>query len=246
MQPKIFIKYGEYEHLKQIVDGKLRFAPSQNYVLMEKEQHNKGQGDLLEGKMKIKIERAKMYHPETNELLATIPKSEFLVSIQDVNNMPVFCISGYDEKDIKEKDGKNFLKISPDKIDCIKTDFEKATHALIIFDASGFINDVCQMENHAVANDYIHYYDYDINTLQMFAYLATGSEEYEKNKELVTTYDNRFRHLLCKDISFSQQQEYRFIILDELIEKPVFYTFNFSSKYIIVPIDDLYNSIEII
>lgn len=246
MQPKIFIKYGEYDHLKQIVDGKLRFAPSQNYVLMEKEQHNKGQGDLLEGKMKIKIERAKMYHPETNELMAIIPQSECLVSIQDVNNMPVFCISGYDEKDIKEKDGKRFLKISHEKIDCIKTDFKKATHALIIFDISRFINDVSQIKNHTVANDYIHYYDYDINTLQMFAYLATGSEEYEKNKEMVTTYDNRFRHLLCKDIAFSQQQEYRFIVLDELIENPVFYPFNFSSEYMIVPIDDLYNVIEIV
>lgn len=246
MEPKIFIKYGEFEHLKQIVNGKLRFAPSQNYVTMEKEQHNKGQGDLLEGKMKIKFERANMHDIETKELLFTIPKSEVIISIQDVNNMPVFCISGYDENDIEEKEGKSFLKISPDKIDCIKTDFPKATHALIVFDANCFINDVLNIDNRKIENDFIHYYNYDINTLQMFAYLTTGSEKFEKDIEMTLTYDNRFRHLLCKDTAFSSQQEYRFIVLDELIENPIFYSFDFTSEYMIVPIDDLYECIELL
>lgn len=44
----IFIKSGEEEHLQQIVDGSLRFSPSQVYVKMEEEQHNKGQGDINE------------------------------------------------------------------------------------------------------------------------------------------------------------------------------------------------------
>lgn len=85
-----FIKYGEKEHLQQIVDGKLRFTPSQTYIKIEEKQHNKGQGDLLEGKMKIKIEGARMYHPETNEYLGTLPKSTVVISIQDVSNMPIF------------------------------------------------------------------------------------------------------------------------------------------------------------
>lgn len=29
---EFFIKYGEKEHLQQIVDGKLRFTPSQTYI----------------------------------------------------------------------------------------------------------------------------------------------------------------------------------------------------------------------
>ena len=57
---EFFIKYGEKEHLQQIVDGKLRFTPSQTYIKIEEKQHNKGQGDLLEGRMKIKIEGARM------------------------------------------------------------------------------------------------------------------------------------------------------------------------------------------
>lgn len=69
--------------------------------------------------------------------------------------------------------------------------------------------------------------------------------ELRTNEEFVMTYDNRFRHLLCKDISFEGQREYRFIGIDELIDKPIFYSFNFSSKYMMVTIDSLKEPLEI-
>ena len=69
MKPKFMIKYGKEEHLQQLVDGKIRFAPSQTYVRLEEAQHNKGQGDLLEGKMKIKMQSARLHSIETNELI---------------------------------------------------------------------------------------------------------------------------------------------------------------------------------
>lgn len=241
--PKIFIKYGKRVHLQQIVDGSIRFAPSQNYVLMEKDLHNKGQGDLLDGKMKIKAENVRLHHPETNELLWTLPKCEFVVSIQDVNDMPVFCLSEYDECDIIAEEGKSFVKVSKDKIDGIKNDFKDATHALIIFEPDKFIDDVRSIEGHNIVSDSIRYYDYDYNTLQMYSFLSTGTEEYEKGVEMAITYDNRYRHLLCKDTDFKIQQEYRFIILDQLTENAVFYPITFSSAYLIVPIDELYDII---
>lgn len=146
---RFFIKYGEKEHLQQIVDGKLRFTSSQTYIKIEEKQHNKGQGDLLEGKMKIKIE------------------------------------------------GKHFV--------------------------SGEIK----------------YYDYDMNPIQMYMFLTMGIEEIQTNKYLSMTYDNRYRHLLCKDVAFESQREYRFIGLDDLISNPVFYNFKYNGKYLIVPINDL-------
>lgn len=240
---KIFIKYGKEEHLQQIVDGSIRFSPSQNYVLMEKELHNKGQGDLLEGKMKIKAENVRLHDPDSNELLWVLPKCEFVVSIQDVNNMPVFCLSEYDESDILIEDGKSFVNICKDKIDGIKNDFKEATHALIIFEPEKFIDDVISICGHNIASDSIKYYDYDYNTLQMYSFLSNGTEEYKKGIEMAVTYDNRYRHLLCKDNDFAIQQEYRFIILDQLIDSAVFYPIAFSSDYLIIPIDDLYNEI---
>ena len=80
-----------------------------------------------------------------------------------------------------------------------------------------------------------------MNGLRMYMYLTTGDEKLVNNGTM--TYDNRYRHLLCKDISFSNQKEYRFIITDELIESPAFYDFHFNSEYKIVPIEELYEKI---
>lgn len=240
MSIRAMIKYGKKAHLQQIVDGNLRFAPSQQYVEMERDLHNKGQGDLLDGKMKIRFIRAEARNPVTDELLYELPSNDMVVSIQDVNNMPIFCLSHYEDDSIVCINNRDHLVISPDVLDSIKKDFEEATHALIIFEPDKFIADVHRINGHKFIGDSIRYFNYDINPLGMFMFLCTGCETLQKNTELTMTYENRYRNLLCKDIAFSQQKEYRFIGIDELITSPVFYKFEFRSLYAIVPIDQLY------
>lgn len=126
-------------------------------------------------------------------------------------------------------------------LDSIKKDFKDATHALIIYEPEKFIEDVHEINGHQFVGDNIRYYDYDVNSLEMFMFLCTGCEILQKNAELIMTYENRYRNLLCKDIAFSQQNEYRFIGLDEHIALPVFYEFKFNSRYAIIPIDQLYS-----
>ena len=234
-----FIKYGEKEHLQQIVDGKIRFTPSQTYIKLEEKQHNKGQGDLLEGKMKIKIESAEMYAPETNEYLGTLPKSTVVISIQDVSNMPVFCLSHYGKESITDVEGTLIIDIDAEHIDGVKKDFPKAMHALIFFEPEKLISSVEKIEGKHFISDEIKYYDYDKNPIQMYMFLTTGTEKIQTGERLSMTYDNRYRHLLCKDVAFENQREYRFIGLDDLISAPVFYDFKYYGKYLIVPIDDL-------
>lgn len=240
MSIRVMIKYGIKDHLQQIVDGTLRFAPSQQYVEMERDLHNKGQGDLLDGKMKIRFERAEARDPITDELMYVFPKSDMIVSIQDVNNMPIFCLSYYEDEAIRCIDDREHLVMNSDVLDSIKKDFKDATHALIIFEPEKFIEDVHRISGHQFISDSIRYYNYDMNSLEMFMFLCTGCETLHNNVEQFMTYENRYRNLLCKDIAFSQQKEYRFIGLDELITSPVFYAFEFKSLYAIVPIDRLY------
>lgn len=184
------IKYGKEEHLKQIVDGSLRFAPSQTYVKMEELLHNKGQGDLLDGKMKIRFESAKMYAPDTNELKGEISNCVAKISIQDVNDMPIFCISHYGVDDTAcYKNIRSYkISLSQDKLNCIKQDFSEATHALIILEPDKFIAGVQAIKGHQIIHDQIRYYNYDINSLQMYMYLATGEpewhDEYQHYKRL--------------------------------------------------------------
>lgn len=236
---KFFIKYGEREHLQQIVDGGLRFSPSQTYIRLEEKQHNKGQGDLLEGKMKVNAEKIKFYNRETNECLVTQKKSIITVSIQNVSNMPIFCLSHYGDESIEDIDGVSKIAFDDEHIKGIKKDFPKATHALIIYEPDKFVDSVKNSIDRNLISDKIIYYDYSINVLQMYTFLTTGDEQIRTNEDFSMTYDNRYRHLLCKDISFENQREYRFIVLDELITKPKFYNFKFDVKYQIVQIDDL-------
>lgn len=238
-----FIKYGEKEHLQQIIDGQLRFTPSQAYIKFEETQHNKGQGDMLEGKMKIHFESAKMYHPETQELLGTLPNSNVIVNIQDVSNMPIFCLSHYDESYIQCTSDEKIIKIDDEHIKNVRRDFPKATHALIILEPEAFIQSVLDISDKKFANGEIKYFDYDINSLQMYMFLTTGGEEIKTNEALSMTYENRYRHLMCKDIDFANQREYRFVETSTLIDSPTKYEFKFKSKYLLVSIDDLEHSV---
>lgn len=247
---EFMIKYGEKEHLEQIVRGTIRFAPSQTYIKLEELLHNKGQGDLLEGKFKIKVQSARMHDIESNDLVATLPSNSVItISVQDVNNMPVFCLSQYGKDDISDYINNSNYKISLDneKIRGIQTDFPRATHALIILEPAKFINDINSIKGHQFVSDKVHYYDYSINSMEMLMYLTTGDETIKTNTEttMSMTYENRYRHLFCKDKSFSNQEEYRFIEIKELITEPAFYPITFTSKYLIVPIEQLKQPLQI-
>ncbi len=233
----IFVKFGEKEHLMQITENMLRFAPSRDYITIEQSQHNKGQGDLLDGKWKIHVEGFRMEPLEGGSVIEYPQKGNFVVSIQDVDKMPVFCLSYYGEDHIH--DGK--LVLTVDEYETIRHDFPKASHALIILDPDVFTEEVLKAENHKIIGSEIHYYDYDINDLRMMLFLTTGDEnEIEKRKEvLAMEYGDRYRHLLCKDKDFEKQREYRFVILDELIEDAKFYKFSFKSRFMLISIEKM-------
>ena len=90
MNNGFMIKYGKENHLQQIVNGVIRFAPSQKYIELEKEQHNKGQGDLLEGKWVVHAERMVIKGLETGREIQVPQKTNIVLGTADVNNMPVF------------------------------------------------------------------------------------------------------------------------------------------------------------
>jgi len=237
------VKFGEKDHLQQIIDGTIRFSPSHTYVKMEQQLHNKGQGDILEGKMKLKFEKLKMYYPNTNELIFEHNNHTAIVNIENVNNMPIFCLSAGLKKFCTNYQSKNKYSVKFDNNfkNTINTDFKNANYALIILEPNKFLTDITDCFN--CTHSLIHYYDYNKQTLQHYMYLTTGSEDIVSTGTM--TYENRYRHLLCKDISFSNQYEYRFIKLDELIDNSIFRQFSFTSKYLLISIEELFKGIDI-
>lgn len=244
-EPLFLVKFGKRDHLQEIVEGMLRFSPSQTYIELEEKQHKKGQGDLLEGKMKIRCTSLKAYDPDTNEFLGEINNEVMLtMSIQDVKNIPVFCLTSGDKSHCIEYISDNRYKIKFNDIqkNTVINDFPDSDSALIILEPNKFINDITR--KYISVSDIIRYYDYEILTLEMLC-LILGVNEIEPGKSYSLKYENKYRHLLCKDISFVNQNEYRFLLLDEYIDKPKKYAFEFTSKYKLVSLDDFFNGIAV-
>ncbi len=239
-----FVIIGKMDHLQQIIDGSLRFSPSQRYIELEEKQHNKGQGDLLEGRMKIKCTSVKVYHPDTNQFLGKIENVVVTMAIQDVKNIPAFCLTAGNRLHCLEyiNECEYTVKFNDIQKNTILKNFPDADAALVFLQPEKFINDITRKYN--CISDFIRYYDYDILTTDMLCTIL-GVEEIKPKTKYYLTYDNKFRHLLCKDMAFKNQDEYRFLILGEYIEEPKKYEYELTSDYILVNLKDFFNGIAV-
>ena len=242
MQPIVLIKYGKEKHLKQLVNGVIRFAPTEDYIRLQGITGEKGQGDSDEGKLHISSTRAIM-QPHDNPNTATyVQNANFKISFEELNRKPVFCLSQYAEEDTISGTA---LSIAKDKIAAIEHDFPDATHALIIKEPEKFIADLMKISESMDSNE-IQYYDYKQNWINMYVFVAGDDQSKNERGTIYTfTMDNIYRQLYCKSDELKKQQEYRFILTDWLISKPIFLPFRFTSKYKIVPIKKLYKKIKL-
>lgn len=126
----------------------------------------------------------------------------------------------------------------------VRNSFKDADAALLIYEPEKFINSLLNTINHTVIHDGIRYFDYDLMDINMM-YFLMGVDKFEKNKRYSMVYDNRYRHLLCKDIAFEEQREYRFILLDDKIVEPKEYKFKFEAMHEIVDLRQLFNGIKV-
>lgn len=238
------VKYGKKEHLQQIIDGKMRFTPSQHYIDIEEAQQIRGQGDRLEGRMELSPGKFVFCNPNHGEVIRSVDEATATVSIYDVDKMLLSCFAAYDEKCIIDYvNEKEYKILLPNEIqECINRDFPVATHALIILEPNKFIQRVCDIKGHKIIGDSIKYFRRD--EPEKYVYWATGGVTLKSGK--YTLYGkNRYRFLLTKDKSFENQHEYRFICLDTISEKPIQYSFEFISEYMLVPIRDLQKGIQV-
>lgn len=238
------VKFGKKEHLEQIVNGAVRFSPSQKYVEQEKLLHDKGQGDLLEGKMKIHFESLTMQSHDGGHIIRINQPADILINIQDVNNMPIVCYLCGTKQDCSEYKSQTeyIINFSNDVKKTIINDFHNPDSALVIFEPQKYIKDMQEKLN--TVSSSIRYYDYSKMWIQQYMFLCKGDENAEIGNATMT-YNNRYRHLLCKDISFKNQKEYRFVKIDELIDSPQIYEFEFDYDYNIVSCKDLFSGLII-
>lgn len=244
---KFMIRFGKKEHLQEIIDGKIRFSPVKNFINLEKEQKEKGRGDYKEGKFEFKSGHGTLTNLLTREILPINGLKNFLISFEPLDKASVFCLSYYDEDSIVDYiSAQNYkIKIPTNNYECIKKDFKDADYGLLILEPEKFISNVKNITDHQFFSDKIQYLD-DYEILSYVLDLPKSDLEAIPGKKHHICTSNIHRLLFCKDPYFKNQNEYRFLNMDNFIDKPVSYNFKFTSKYMLVPIDKLENTLSVV
>lgn len=247
---KFFLKFGERKFIQRFADGHLYFTNALTIRKIEKEQHIIGQGDYLEGGSIIVAENVKMVSNETGETLIDGVKANMTVHYAPSNGTPVFCLFACNENDCTlSSDGKLQISLSTEKQKSIREHFPKADTVAIISDPSRFIQDVENSIGTSCISEPIHYFhlkgivdgDKITNDYQYLMYLTQDSEEKIAPGGRARSFngDYSFRSLLCKDVFFKDEQEFRFVLNKYEIDAPREFDVYLSGKVDLQPIEYL-------
>jgi len=133
--------------------------------------------------------------------------------------------------------------------------FEKADSALIIHNPASFLNDLQNSIKSDVKSDLVHYfhvegYPRDDGSfsldLEYFKYLCQDTPPRRTEDGLVYSFapDYVYRVLFCKDIFFTNEQEFRILLPKDFIKEPTEYSITYNeSRMTLVSLDDLFNGL---
>jgi len=247
---KYLLKFGERKYLERLVDGKMYFSSAINFRKIEEELFIKGQGDKLEGGSVLYGQRATMTDLSTNETINIPDKFSIPIYYEPADKLPVFCLLACFEDDCINGEGYELdIALSDDIKEDIKNHFPKADSVAIIRNPQEFIQDIHSTIGYECKSDlvnYFHLYGYqtdngNTNDLEYFKYLAQDTPEVRLEKGKRTVFDAKFvfRSLLCKDVYFSKEQEYRFILTTVNIDEPREFDVKIRSDIELVDISEI-------
>lgn len=241
----VLVKFGEKDHLKQLMQGEMFFSPSIAFKKIEELECNKGQGDRDEGVTEYHAKNVKMVPKSLDgsyDMSKTIfmKDSIFNFMAEPCRYFPIFCLSNFE---------KNSNRYSVD-LDQIKKDFPKSTYALIICSKENFVNQI-QSKFDAFCHDVL-YFKKEIlyeEFLNFFSYgKSDGFDDTNYNimtdKGLAITDVNVFKDLFKKDTYFTKQKEYRILLKNIRIQEPKIYNIGKIDNCKLVEIDKLENELN--
>lgn len=221
----MFVKYGAENHLKELMEkGEMFFNPCEYFRKLEESQKKKGIGDGNDGG--VSAHYFHMLIREPNGDYKEIQEGNISIIVEPAKQTPVFCLKRADSEFISSKYREK-----------LRDQFPEHTHALIIRDEKGFLENVrFIMRNKAYAH--MVYYE-DQFSVEFFEFLQYGKSEirfYDRhhsktlymeiklqNKnddryfDLVINGQNFYRTMYRKDCFFEDQCEYRIVLPYEQI-----------------------------
>lgn len=248
---KFLLKFGKKEHIESFVNGSLYCSNAQTFWGIEDDLKIKGQGDRLEASSRIFAQKISVYDCDNGEFVGSFPASSGLVRYEPAEQIPVFCLFSVFEKDcVTNSDGSLRISLSDEVKETIKKHFPKADTVAIINDPMQFIMDVentigCEMKHGKVQyfnidNGYPREDGASAMDMDYMRYLTQDTPpKIEGNKKTYTFLAKYvYRCLLCKDIFFKNEQEYRIVLQNEKIETSRNYRVNYSKNLGIMNLDE--------
>ncbi len=220
---KFLLKFGEREYLERLQQGYLFFSNALTFRHYEEKLLIKGQGDRLEGGSMIAASSMNMIDNETNEPVFTGVSGNMFLHYEPANLLPVFCVFACFEKDCTtNEDGTLSIKLSEDIKKNIIIHFPKADSVAIIKKPQQFIDDVHSTIGTACKSGLVNYFHLTgfnsekgiSNDLSYFKYLCQDVQPKRVNGRTFYSFNSKYvyRSLLCKDVFFEKEQEYRFTL----------------------------------
>jgi len=166
-----------------------------------------------------------------------------------VEELPVFCLFACYEKDCAlQSDGFYRGRFSDEIKEMISKHFPSADTVAVISNPYDFVSRVCSTIGTECKADLVHYFniipkqienDQVVNDMEYINYLMQDVQPVQIGKKKRKSFYGQymFRALQCKDKFFENEQEYRFILLNEKTEKPR--EFDIDLKNLHVELHDL-------
>ena len=209
-----FLKFAdEKSHLESIQNGNLRYSPSKSYVDIEKKTGERGIGDKYEAAVVINSANIRIYHEDTEELIAEVPVEETTLTTSIVSQIPIFCLFAFNGDNLEvihEDEESYYVKTIFEEEDKILLQKDFGEHVLLIGNTNLFLERVSQgMQNQDLLSSHglVQYDDYSKNSEARW-------DSYKGDER---------NPLFWKDARyFKHQKEFR-LILNTFITEPTFY-----------------------
>lgn len=252
-KPVVLLKFGRREHTQAFAAGQIFFSNAQTFWGIEDNLKIKGQGDRLEASSKFFASRMTMQSLEDNSVIAAVSNCHGLVRYEPAEQMPVFCLFAVLEKDCSiNDDGTIEIHLSEEIKDTIRKHFPSADSVAIIDDPEQFLCDVCQGICSRVEHGLVQYFHIAEGVtgkdgqprmdMEYMKYLTQDVppviEGNKREYRFIEAYV--YRALMCKDVYFQGEQEYRIVLPNEKIARGTVYNVEYTIPLRVESIDDFF------
>ena len=251
---KLLIKFGEKRHLESLASGSMYFSHAQRFREFEEKLKIRGQGDRYEGASRIFAQRSSFQNKTSQEAQQLPDGSTFQITYESVDNIPVFCLFSCFERDCIVIDGGTVqININDVVQRDIVDHFVKADSALIIHNPTSFANDIRNSIKGNIKAEEVNYFHVEgyprkeggfAIDLDYFKYLCQDTPPRKFKNGYVYSFnaDYSYRALFCKDVFFTNEQEFRILLPEDSINEPTEYKITLNeSKLTLVSLEDLFN-----